>query len=93
MSEEQKPTTPSGAPQWTYIVAAIGVIGTLIWTITSHFIPKPEAAPPAKPAVTASAPAPAPAVTVSGSGNVGVGTMSGGSINVNAPAAPASAAR
>ena len=89
MSEEQKPTTPSGAPQWTYIVAAIGVIGTLIWTITSHFIPKPEAAPAKPPAVSA----PAPAVTVSGSGNVGVSTMSGGSIHVNAPAASASAAR
>ena len=86
MSEEQKPMPPSGPPQWTYAVGAIGVIGTLVWAVVSHFIPKPEAAPPAKPAATAPTPAPTTpsSVTVNGTGNVGVGNMSGGSININA---------
>ena len=95
MATQKNQTPPSsGAPQWTYIVGAIGVIGTLIWAIASHFIPKAET-PPAKPVAPASAPAaPAPAISVSGSGNATVvGSMTGGSISVNAPAAPASAGR
>ena len=72
-----------GPPRWTYIAAPIVAIVALAWSITSHFIPKPEPQVTRPTAVT-----PAPSVSVSGSGNVGVGTMSGGQISVGIPAVP-----
>lgn len=75
-----------GQPRWTHTVGLIVAIGTLVWSITSHFIPKPEPQVPRPTAVT-----PAPSVSVSGLGNVGVGTMSGGQISVGIPAVPSKA--
>ena len=76
----------SGAPKWTYVVATLVAVGTLVWAVASHFIPKAEESKPAGAGGTS--------VTVSGSGNVAVGTMSGGQISVGSggAAAPASGA-
>jgi hypothetical protein len=91
-----QPPSPSGAPRWTYGLAAIVGAAGLIWAIVSHFVPKVEPAKPAQTTIATPTPA-APAVTVSGSGSVGVGTMSGGSISVgqsgSPPSVPASAAK
>ena len=78
----RKPTeTKEGAPRWTYVAgAAVAVVG-LIWSIASHFVPKPDLPKPIGAA-------PSPHVSVSGVGSVGVGTMSGGAISVGVPASP-----
>lgn len=74
----------TGQPRWTYVLGALVATGTLVWAITSHFIPKAEPTP--RPTPTATPPAaPTTTVTVTGSGSVGVGTMSGGEIKVGAP--------
>lgn len=78
---------PSGAPRWTYAVAAIVSAIGAAWAIASHFIPKAE--PAAKPSMGAASQAPTPgaaSVSVSGSGNVGMVNNSG-TITVGAPAA------
>jgi len=72
---------PAGPPRWTYTIGAIIAAGGLIWTVASHFIPKPDSA--------AAAPTPVPNVSVTGKDNVGVGNMSGGTINNGGSAAPA----
>lgn len=78
------PTPPAGLPRWVLILGALVPVGSLVWAVVTHFVPKVEPAkPPAPVAVAAPAPVPAPSVTVSGSGNVVVGPMSGGTINNN----------
>ena len=71
-------------PRWVLILGALVPVGSLVWAVVTHFVPKvepPKPPAPAPVAVAAPAPAPAPSVSVSGSGNVGVGVMSGGTIN------------
>ena len=73
---------PSGAPPWTYKLAAFVGAAALLWAIVSYFIPKPE--PPKLP--VAAVPAPVPSVNVEGTGNIGVGSMSGGTLTQGAAA-------
>jgi len=77
VSSKSKANHSSGAPRWTYALAAIvGALG-LLWTIASTFIAKPEASRPMAASV--------PGVSVSGQGSVGVGAMSGGTITMGNP--------
>ena len=73
---------PSGAPRWTYVVAAIvGVVG-MAWAIASHFIPKTSDNPK-----TTLAP-PQISVTqenIQGSGNKAIGIETGGTSATPAP--------
>ena len=84
---------PSGAPRWTYAVAAIVSVVGAAWAIASHFIPKAE--PAAKPSMGAAGLASTPgaaSVSVSGSGNVGMVNNSG-TITVGVPPAPSEPAK
>mgnify|MGYP001268532189 CR=1 FL=1 len=55
-----------GAPRWTYGLAAIVGAAALVWTVISHFIPKPEApsTAPAPQIMVVPLPQPAPQAAV-----------------------------
>jgi len=75
MASRTRRSSTFGAPQWTYVLVAIVATGTLLWAVTSHFIPKPG---------VSGADNTETGVSVTGECNLGVGTMNGGTISHDA---------
>ena len=90
-SNNKKAPAGEGPPRWTYTLGAVVGLATIVWGVTSHFIPKAEekktvASAPAPasqaaastPAATIAAPLPPPAPVTASTTVTGDGNVTAG---------------